>query len=143
MPSATGKNFLPCFQLSLLTQWFLDMMRFPSCYGKKELSLQWQAKKQEFWCARWAVQQVPTVSTLTFSHQEASKGDLSEVKRLVENGIAVNASDNDGRTALVNIVWSQSKFWNNFLFLQHLAASEGNRILVEFLLEKNADVNQR
>ena len=33
--------------------------------------------------------------------QAAFMGDLSDVKRLVENGISPNVSDHDGRTAMV------------------------------------------
>jgi len=55
----------------------------------------------------------------------AFKGDLPEIKRLIENGVSPNASDHDGRTAM------------------HLAACQGHLSAVEFLLASNADVAHR
>jgi hypothetical protein len=50
---------------------------------------------------------------------------LSQVKRLVENGVSVTDSDYDKRTAL------------------HLASCEGRKDVVEFLMEHKADVHAR
>ncbi|XP_024369505.1 serine/threonine-protein kinase VIK isoform X2 [Physcomitrium patens] len=53
----------------------------------------------------------------------ASKGNAAGVKKLLDQGMPVDATDYDGRTAL------------------HLAASEGHTDIVKLLLEYNADVN--
>ena len=53
----------------------------------------------------------------------ASFGDLVEMKRLVANGLNLNAADYDGRTAL------------------HLAASEGHVNIVNYLIEHEVHVN--
>lgn len=53
----------------------------------------------------------------------ASRGDVTAIKELLDDGAVVNASDYDGRTAL------------------HLAASEGHVPVVELLLQRGADVN--
>ncbi len=51
----------------------------------------------------------------------ASQGDLLEIRRLYTNGIDLNSSDYDGRTAL------------------HLAASDNNIKIIKFLIKKNVD----
>ncbi len=38
--------------------------------------------------------------------QASFAGNAEEVKRLIENGVAANAPDYDGRTALVQILFS-------------------------------------
>lgn len=53
----------------------------------------------------------------------ASQGDLNELKRLVANGIDLNAADYDGRTAL------------------HLAASGGQLGALDFIIKQNVDLN--
>jgi len=55
----------------------------------------------------------------------AAEGNKEQLKRLIVNGIEVNESNYDQRTAL------------------HLAASEGHVDVVEYLLEKKADANFR
>lgn len=53
----------------------------------------------------------------------ASKGDVTGIQKLLDQGMPVDAADYDGRTAL------------------HLGASEGHAAVVSFLLEKKADPN--
>jgi len=53
----------------------------------------------------------------------ASAGDKLQILRMLANGIEINVSNYDSRTAL------------------HLAASQGNTAVVEYLLEKKAEVN--
>ena len=53
----------------------------------------------------------------------ASEGDLHEIKRLTANGMDLNESDYDGRTAL------------------HLAAAEGHQAIISYLLENGCDPN--
>jgi len=55
----------------------------------------------------------------------AYQGDLSQLKRLLENGVSVNAADYDSRTPL------------------HLSSCEGHSEVVQFLLARNAFVNAR
>ena len=57
--------------------------------------------------------------------EAAKRGDLDEVKRLIENGADVNIKDNDGDTPL------------------HYAASGGHLDVVKFLVENGADVNAK
>ncbi|EKX34968.1 hypothetical protein GUITHDRAFT_80170, partial [Guillardia theta CCMP2712] len=54
--------------------------------------------------------------------EAAYAGNVEQVRRLLDNGVNVNDSDYDGRTAL------------------HLAACEGHVELVEFLLSRQANV---
>jgi uncharacterized protein len=57
--------------------------------------------------------------------QAADAGNVSEVNRLLEQGVEVNAQDNDGATALM------------------LASQNGHLNVVKALLEKGADVNAK
>ena len=61
------------------------------------------------------------VAMLTCSY----RGDLTGVQRFINNGVEVNCSDYDGRTAL------------------HLAACEGHTEIVDYLLLANANPNAR
>jgi len=53
----------------------------------------------------------------------ASRGDVTEVRRLLGNGANVNAADSDGETVLMR------------------AAAQGYAAVVQQLLDKGADVN--
>jgi ankyrin repeat protein len=53
----------------------------------------------------------------------ASRGDIPGLRMLLDEGLPVDSADYDGRTAL------------------HLAASEGKGEVVQFLLERRANVN--
>lgn len=53
----------------------------------------------------------------------ASQGDLSEAQKLAASGVDLDGADYDGRTAL------------------HLAASEGQAHIVEYLIEKEVNLN--
>ncbi len=56
-------------------------------------------------------------------NRASSKGDLSMVKKLISEGADINATDNSGRTALVEAAWA------------------GHNAIVKFLIEKGADIN--
>ena len=58
-------------------------------------------------------------------HEAAEKGNLPDVKRHLARGVAVNAKDFDRYTPL------------------HLAAREGHKEVVEYLVGKGADVNAK
>ena len=55
----------------------------------------------------------------------ASEGDLTEIQKLVANGINLNEPDYDGRTAL------------------HLAASNGHLNVVNYLINKGVDISPK
>lgn len=61
----------------------------------------------------------------TSLHDAASKGDVDQLRRLVEQGADVNAVDGEGRTAL------------------HKAAVDGRDEAVKFLLDHGVDVNAK
>ena len=55
----------------------------------------------------------------------AYQGDLDEVRRLVASGVNLDEADYDGRTCM------------------HLAASEGQTKVVEFLIAKNVNIKPK
>ena len=55
----------------------------------------------------------------------ASCGDIDEIKRIEAKGVDLNVSDYDGRTAL------------------HLAASEGQFEVVDYLIKRKVNVNAK
>jgi uncharacterized protein len=56
-------------------------------------------------------------------NQASSKGDLTNVKKLISEGADINATDSSGRSALIEAAWG------------------GRTEIVKFLVEKGANVN--
>ncbi len=91
-------------------------------------------------------------------HDAASRGNLPEVKKLVEQGADINAKLNNGKTALYYA--TERRKWNVVRWLVehgadvnakrndgwtvlHIAAGNGNLAVVQYLVEKGADVNAK
>lgn len=88
----------------------------------------------------------------------SSKGDLANVKALIESGENINQTDSNGRTALIEAAWSGHLEVAKFLIGHKAdvniadvsgysalmrAAEEGNLDIVKLLLKSQADVNCR
>ena len=88
----------------------------------------------------------------------SAKGDLAQVKKLVEGGADVNAMDSSRRTALLEAAWGGHNDVAKFLIERGAsinaadssgftplmrAAEEGHTAVVNLLLKKGANVNTR
>ena len=95
-------------------------------------------------------------ATMPPLHKAALRGDSEEVTRLVESGLTVDTEDNRGDTALMYAASANEPAILKYLLSKganiggtrrsykaiHAAAANGNKHIVELLVENGADVNE-